>query len=657
MTDWRGKSTAQRRRLSGTHALVRRHFAALLAVGLFWVPPVKAQSGAVYDPKYAYDPIIEEPSGLNRERWDALVFNTEGTGLPRNQETGVIARHVVPTIRICLQSPDMSRTGERLVPYSDAAWWRGQFERWTGLHWNGEIRIAACTESPSDGWIYVRDGVPGIYGRPATVGTHRADPEGQNQLGRWLWSEIIFSSDAVYDGELDQYFEEILAHELGHAMGFSHVVGAGYVMGAISLTTWPQEESDLAQLAYRVGPHVRYPGLVRRDLPLGDRGDRARLTTFYDATGGPNWRDNTRWGSPDAPLSLWYGVAADAAGRVLGVTLARNNLSGSLPTELGDLSSLVRLILGRNNLSGSLPPTLGDLSALQFLSFSDNDFSGAIPPTLGRLSNLLSLHLEGNNLSGPLPSTLGDLSRLKLLTLSGNNLTGPIPAELGDLSSLVALHLEGNNLSGEVPPEIGRLSRLTLLRLDGNNLTGPLPSSMMDLKNLRELHIRYNAGLCAPADNAFQAWLATLSSFFGPTCGAGYPDLEVGSATVSDSSPAAGAPFTLSVTVRNVGDGASEVVHMHYIRSADATINFGDDTRLGSVRVEGLAAGATSSESINLTAPTAGTHYYGACVNVATDESDPTNNCSTAVQVEVSEPVPVPALPFLKWVLDALFPW
>ena len=639
--------------------MVRRRLAAgLLAVGLFCVPPVEAQSGADYDPKYAYDPILEEPSGLNRERWDALVFNTEGTGLPRNRETGVIARHVVPTIRICLQSPDVSRTGERLVPYSDAAWWRGQFERWTGLHWNSEIRIAACTESPSEGWIYVRDGVPGIYGRPATVGTHRADPEGQNQLGRWLWSEIVFSLDAVYDGELDQYFEEILAHELGHAMGFSHVFGAGYVMGGVNQTTWPQEESDLAQLAYRVGPHVRYPGLVRRGLPLGDRGDRARLTTFYDATGGSNWRDNTRWGSPDAPLSLWHGVAAGATGRVLGLSLGLNNLSGSLPAELGDLSNLVTLALGRNNLSGQLPSTLGDLSALQTLSLSDNDFSGAIPPTLGRLSNLLALDLGANNLSGAIPSTLGDLSRLEVLSLAGNNLSGSLPAELGNLSSLVDLHLEVNNLSGEVPPEIGRLSRLNTMRLDGNNLTGPLPSSMMDLKQLRGLNIHYNAGLCAPADDAFQAWLATLQSFFGPTCGVEYPDLEVGSPTVSDSSPVEGESFTLSVTVRNVGDGASEVVYMHfYLRSADAT-NFDDDTRLGSVRVEGLAAGATSTESINLTAPaTAGTYYYGACVNVLTDESDPTNNCSTAVQVEVSEPVPVPALPFLKWVLDALFPW
>ena len=55
----------------------------------------------------------------------------------------------------------------------------------------------------------------------------------------------------------------------------------------------------------------------------------------------------------------------------------------------------------------------------------------------------------------------------------------------------------------------------------------------------------------------------------------------------------------------------------------------------------GLAAGATSSESIDLTAPTtAGTYYYGACIDAVTDESNTTNNCSTSVQVTVPEPTP-----------------
>ena len=51
-----------------------------------------------------------------------------------------------------------------------------------------------------------------------------------------------------------------------------------------------------------------------------------------------------------------------------------------------------------------------------------------------------------------------------------------------------------------------------------------------------------------------------------------------------------------------------------------------------------LAASGTSSESVSLTAPsTAGTYYYGACVEAVTDESDTTNNCSSSVQVTVAQ--------------------
>ena len=120
------------------------------------------------------------------------------------------------------------------------------------------------------------------------------------------------------------------------------------------------------------------------------------------------------------------------------------------------------------------------------------------------------------------------------------------------------------------------------------------------------------------------------------------PDLEVGSPSVNDNSPAAGASFTLSATVRNDGDGAAAATTLRYYRSTDETITT-SDTEVGTDAGGGLAAGATSSESINLTAPaTAGTYYYGACVDAVTDESDTTNNCSTSVQITVPEPTPPP---------------
>ena len=121
------------------------------------------------------------------------------------------------------------------------------------------------------------------------------------------------------------------------------------------------------------------------------------------------------------------------------------------------------------------------------------------------------------------------------------------------------------------------------------------------------------------------------------------PDLVVESPSVSDSSPIAGASFTLSATVRNQGDGSSAATTLRYYRSADATIT-STDTEVGTDAVGSLAASGTSDESIDLTAPSSpGTYYYGACVDDVTGESDTSNNCSSAVTIAVGVP-PAPDL-------------
>ena len=120
--------------------------------------------------------------------------------------------------------------------------------------------------------------------------------------------------------------------------------------------------------------------------------------------------------------------------------------------------------------------------------------------------------------------------------------------------------------------------------------------------------------------------------------GAGSPDLMVASPSVSDSGPAAGAAFTLSATVRNAGDGASESTTLRYYRSPDAEIT-SSDAEVGTDAVAELAASGTNNQSVSLTAPsTAGTYYYGACVDAVEGESDTANNCSSSVQVTVPEP-------------------
>ena len=123
------------------------------------------------------------------------------------------------------------------------------------------------------------------------------------------------------------------------------------------------------------------------------------------------------------------------------------------------------------------------------------------------------------------------------------------------------------------------------------------------------------------------------------------PDLVVGSPSVSNSSPDAGASFTLSATVRNQGDGSSAATTLRYYRSINNRITTGD-TEVDTDAVRALSASGTSAESIGLTAPSSpGTYYYGVCVDAVTGESDTSNNCSSAVTVTVGVPPPEPARP------------
>ena len=107
--------------------------------------------------------------------------------------------------------------------------------------------------------------------------------------------------------------------------------------------------------------------------------DRAVLVELHGSMDGEKWTANTNWLS-DRPIREWHGVTIDASGRVNGLVLFRNGLTGEIPTELGNLSNLTGLYLGENQLTGE------------------------IPTELGNLSNLTRLYLDGNSgLSGPLP--------------------------------------------------------------------------------------------------------------------------------------------------------------------------------------------------------------------------------------------------------------
>ena len=169
-------------------------------------------------------------------------------------------------------------------------------------------------------------------------------------------------------------------------------------------------------------------------------------------------------------------------------------------------------------MTGEIPTELGNLSSLEQLWLGSNQLTGELPTELGNLSSLLALGLNNNQLTGELPAELGSLSNLQTLDLGSNQFTGDIPTELGNLSSLEQLWLGSNQLTGELPTELGNLSSLLALGLNNNQLTGELPQSLTGLTMLARLSFDNNAGLCAPTDEAFQAWLQGVASVEGSSC-------------------------------------------------------------------------------------------------------------------------------------------
>ena len=263
----------------------------------------------------------------------------------------------------------------------------------------------------------------------------------------------------------------------------------------------------LAGIPTRWGTDVQCAPLTERDV----------LTALYANTGGLGWTKSDGWLS-EAPLGRWHGVEVDAQDRVVELDLGRNALSGVIPPELGNLSSLKVLAMDQNDLTGEIPPDLGGLANLERLVLSWNDLTGEIPPQLGNLANLRRLILDGNDLTGPIPPQLGNLTELNVLDLGSNALSGEIPPQLGDLANLRYLYLTANDLSGPVPPTFGGLASLTALELSHNaGLAGAMPAG---LKNLTlESLIASSTNLCVPREAAFEEWLAAIPNRRIAACG------------------------------------------------------------------------------------------------------------------------------------------
>ncbi len=124
------------------------------------------------------------------------------------------------------------------------------------------------------------------------------------------------------------------------------------------------------------------------------------LVALYNSTNGGSWKNNAAWLTSNTPCS-WYGVKECQNGHVTHLDLQVNNLNGTLPAELGNLTSLQILSLSTNNLVGSLPTELGNLRNLRGLGLANTQLSGALPNSLTNLTHLQEFYFNNSNLCQP----------------------------------------------------------------------------------------------------------------------------------------------------------------------------------------------------------------------------------------------------------------
>jgi Leucine-rich repeat (LRR) protein len=68
--------------------------------------------------------------------------------------------------------------------------------------------------------------------------------------------------------------------------------------------------------------------------------------------------------------------------------LSSTAMTGTLPSELGNLTNLKRLMLSHSRFDGRVPPEVFALTSLEKFHLTNNDFNGTLPSEIGQMKNV-----------------------------------------------------------------------------------------------------------------------------------------------------------------------------------------------------------------------------------------------------------------------------
>ncbi|KAB2601357.1 LRR receptor-like serine/threonine-protein kinase RFK1 [Pyrus ussuriensis x Pyrus communis] len=144
------------------------------------------------------------------------------------------------------------------------------------------------------------------------------------------------------------------------------------------------------------------------------------------------------------------------------IDFSYNYLNGTIPGEWASMKLTYISVLA-NRLSGEVPKELGNITTLTFLNLEANQFSGILPAELGNLVNLQTFRMNDNNFNGILPDWVQNWKQLKRLDMHSSGLEGPIPSNISLLYNLKELRISDTNAPSQEFPMLRYMTGLVTL--------------------------------------------------------------------------------------------------------------------------------------------------------------------------------------------------
>lgn len=242
---------------------------------------------------------------------------------------------------------------------------------------------------------------------------------------------------------------------------------------------------------------------------------RFALTTLYFSTGGDtSWVNQGAFLSPTLHECDWGGTRDEAQSPLVCRTecfiRAVHNLTISSCDD--ELPVPAALVLKNNHLVGSIPPEIGALTSMFGIEFQNNELTGSLPDEIYNLSYLGVLQLDNNQLNGSFDRAIKNWNHMIRLDVVNNQMTGTLPSEIAVMSGLESLDLSSNFFSGTIPPELHQsFTQIEIYQLENCMFTGTLPP-LVEMTQLQMMYLFFNE-LNGTLPTEFAATLTSLAVF------------------------------------------------------------------------------------------------------------------------------------------------